>query len=154
MDRYADQSLRVIDFKTGSNYGYLSKSKEGPFHGGRHLQAGIYSSMAAQVLGARVRVFEYRFPTPRGGGEVASYRNDELDRTIDVVATLLQGVRNGQLVPTDNSDDCKFCNAAPICRVKLADFQAVESAPRAEWAEEHSSKLEEFRGMRIRRSGA
>ena len=84
---------------------------------------------------------------------MASYPGEELDRTGEVIAGLLDDVCAGHLVPTNNTEDCKFCDAAPICRVKLGDFHSVDSAPRAEWAREHAQQLEEFRRMLARRSG-
>ena len=153
VDRLPDDKLRVVDFKTGGAWAYEKSREEGPFHGGRHLQAGIYAAIAEQQLGTTVDRFEYRFPTPKGGNHIASYPREELSRAAGIVESLLQHVQAGEFVPTTTKDDCKYCDAAPICRVKLGDRSGVASAPRAEWAAEHAEMLDAFDGMRQRRGG-
>lgn len=151
VDRLPDGTLRVVDFKTGSARAYQDPNGGGPFHGGRHLQAGIYASIAEQQLGATVDRFEYRFPTLKGGNHVARFPREDLTRTADVVGSLLEHPRTGQFVPTSMKQDCTFCDAAPICRVKVGGHYKVESAPRADWAAEHAGTLAAFDGMNQRR---
>ena len=151
VDRLPDGTLRVVDFKTGSARPYQNSNGGGPFHGGRHLQAGIYASIAEQQLGVAVDRFEYRFPTHKGGNYIARFLRDELTRTADVVGSLLEHVRTGEFVPTTAREDCTFCDAAPICRVKVGNHHKVESVPRADWAAEHADLLKAFDGMNQRR---
>jgi len=150
VDRLPDGRLRVVDFKTGSPWTYGSAGK-GPFHGGRHLQAGIYAAIAEQQLGVTVDRFEYRFPTLKGGNHVAAYPREELELTSEIVGGLLEHPRTGAFVPTTDKSDCSYCDAAPICRAKLDKRGRIGSVPRAKWAEEHSEALEVFDGMRKRR---
>jgi hypothetical protein len=49
---------------------------------------------------------------------------------------MLDGVASGSFVPTDHADDCKFCDFAPICRVRETGFGNIDS-PLADWSEEH-----------------
>lgn len=153
VDKLPDGRLRVVDFKTGGASRY-EKSAKGPFHGGRHLQAGIYAAIAEKQLGATVDRFEYRFPTLKGGNHIADYPREELGLTSGIVASLLQHPRTGAFVPTTDKKDCMYCDAAPICRVSLNNHHGIDSAPRAEWAEEHCTTLDVFEGMRQRRGEA
>jgi hypothetical protein len=151
VDQLPDGTLRVVDFKTGSPARYSARSGGGSFNGGRHLQAGIYAAMAEQQLGTPVQRFEYRFPTLKGANFVAAYPREELAQTLGIIDGLLQHVRTGEFVPTTTSADCKYCEAAPICRVQVGNYYQIESAPRAEWAAEHAETLDVFDGMRQRR---
>ena len=150
VDELPDGRLRVVDFKTGGAGAY-EKSAKGPFHGGRHLQAGIYAAIAEQQLGVTVDRFEYRFPTLKGGNHIAEYPREELELTSGIVASLLEHPRTGAFVPTSDKKDCTYCDAAPICRIRLGAHHGIDSAPRAEWADEHCTMLDVFDGMRRRR---
>jgi len=52
VDRLPDGTLRIIDYKTGSDYGYAPSTKEGPLKGGRRMQAALYAHAAGVLLGA------------------------------------------------------------------------------------------------------
>jgi hypothetical protein len=54
-----------------------------------------------------------------------------LDRLMDVVA-------GGGFVPTDSSDDCRFCDYAAICRVREPGWGRIDS-PLASWSAEQLS---------------
>ncbi len=150
VDRLPDGKLRVVDFKAGSSWSY-QKDDDGPFDGGRHLQAGIYAAIAELQLGAQVERFEYRFPTPKGANHVQPITREQLALTRDIVAGLLEHPQSGAFVPTTEKDDCRYCDAAPICRIKNGDRYGVKSAPRAEWAAAHSASLDVFSSMQQRR---
>jgi hypothetical protein len=51
---------------------------------------------------------------------------------------MLDGVAAGSFVPTDDADDCRFCDFADICRVGQDGWGKVLSPP-AEWSAEHLS---------------
>ena len=63
---------------------------------------------------------------------------------------LLVGTKKGAFVATDNPDDCKYCDHAPICRVQTGEFHT--SSPRAEWAKEFGASDPAYAGMRLRRA--
>jgi hypothetical protein len=49
---------------------------------------------------------------------------------------MLDGIAAGHFVPTDDPNDCSFCDFAEICRVRRVGFGDTVS-PLAEWAQEH-----------------
>ena len=67
----------------------------------------------------------------------------------DVVAGQAAGdARHG---PTDEPDDCKFCDYKSVCRVQVDDWWGVES-PFADWSKEHSEGIDGYRHFRLLRS--
>ena len=51
---------------------------------------------------------------------------------------MLDGVAAGHFVPTDDPDDCSFCDFAEVCRVRKGAFGKT-SSPLAEWSREHAN---------------
>jgi ATP-dependent helicase/nuclease subunit B len=150
LDRLPDRSLVVIDYKTGSPHGYASGKNDGPFKGGRRLQAAVYAAaVEARGLGAVSR-FEYRFPTPRGENRVVAYERAEIQCADRILDGLLDHVRLGHFVATDDDGDCGWCDYQAVCRSARGDYNKVES-PRAEWARVHGSAHEAYAGMARRR---
>jgi ATP-dependent helicase/nuclease subunit B len=153
IDRLSDQSLRVIDYKTGSTWAYKNRSsKTGPFRGGRHLQPSVYAGVVQSLLGAPVSTFEYRFPTAKGSGHVADYKASELSVGAVIVGDYVGMIRAGQFIPTDDSADCKYCDARDVCRVSTDDDGWVQTSPRADWAKQHGESLEVYQIMRRHRA--
>jgi ATP-dependent helicase/nuclease subunit B len=150
VDRRKDGSLIVIDFKTGSTYGYAAGGKGGPFRGGRQLQSGVYALAAEQLFGARVVAFEYRFPTPRGENHVTRHDRALLDSAGDTILGLLRQIERGEFLPTMDEADCGYCDFRDICRVRDGDFHKVQS-PRAEWAKRVGESDPRYQQMRQRR---
>ncbi len=140
VDRLADGSLRVIDYKTGSTWAYKKSSKIGPFRGGRQLQPSVYAGVVQSLFGARVSAFEYRFPTVKGSGHITSYTADALRAGTGIVADYLGLIGAGQFIPTNDSSDCKYCDARSICRVSTDDDGWVDASPPAAWAEKHGDQ--------------
>jgi len=54
-----------------------------------------------------------------------------------VVTDLLDLVANGWFLPTNQSDDCKFCDYAAACRVVVDPYGKVTS-PMSDWSREGS----------------
>ncbi len=148
VDRLADRRLLVIDYKTGSTYPYENRDG-GPFKGGRHLQAAVYAAAASVRLGGTVAAFEYRFPTPKGENRTVRYVAADFARATDIIGGLLDHVVKGHFVPTNEADDCKYCDFAVICRVQNGQWKLT--SPRAEWAREFCEELPEYAGMLSRR---
>ena len=129
--------LRVVDYKTGSARGYSGQS--GTFDGGRRLQHAIYAEAAEALLGGEVVAGEYHFPTRRGENDVHAYTREEMAGLPDLLGHLLDGVAAGTFVPTDEPDDCRFCDFTSICRVSRDRFGKIGS-PLAEWSKERLSE--------------
>jgi ATP-dependent helicase/nuclease subunit B len=143
VDKLPNGGLVIIDYKTGSSYGYTRKT--GFYNGGRRLQHVLYAAIAEKLFGERVEKAEYHFPTVKGKNLAASYEIGDLSGGFDVVDRLLELVALGHFFPTDDASDCRFCDYAIVCR---ADG---ETSPPAEWAQ-RSNQLEELRVMRELRS--
>ncbi|MDH4130258.1 MAG: PD-(D/E)XK nuclease family protein [Gemmatimonadota bacterium] len=150
VDRREDGRLVIIDFKTGSTWGFAADGRGGAFRGGRQLQSGLYALAAEQLLKAEVAVFEYRFPTPKGENQVARHERAELDAAPGVILDLLGQVERGEFLPTMDSHDCAYCEFREICRVRDGRFHKVHS-PRAEWAGRLGATDPRFEPMRRRR---
>ncbi len=127
------EGLSVIDYKTGVPREF---GGTGTFHGGRRLQHALYAHVAEQRLGAPVRLAGYHFPTIRGENHVVMFDRLSLAGVGSLIDHLLDGVAAGSFVPTERSDDCRFCDFAAICRVREIGYGKVHS-PLADWSEEH-----------------
>ena len=140
--------LHVIDYKTGKADDYGAEV----FGGGRHLQHAIYAKVAEERLGVEVVDGQYHFPTRKGQNQRVVYDRDEMSRLEDLLEFLLDGVVRGRFVPTDDPEDCKYCDFSDICRARRDEYGNV-SSPLAAWAEEHtgdvvSPEFEQFQKVR------
>jgi ATP-dependent helicase/nuclease subunit B len=133
IDRLEDGSLVVIDYKTGSNLRYGGRS--GVFDGGRRLQHVLYAESAKRLFDADVASAEYHFPSRRSENHRARYTPADLRDGLGLVTDLLDLVANGWFVPTNQSDDCRFCDFAAVCRVTIDPYGKVDS-PLADWSRE------------------
>lgn len=126
--------LHVIDYKTGGAFGY------GPdaFNGGRRLQHAVYARAAEQQLGVDVVDGQYHFPTRKGQNQTFTYDRLQLSGLEALLDLLMDGVAKGHFVPTDDPDDCSFCDFADICRVRRDAYGKTES-PMADWSQEQVS---------------
>lgn len=138
--------LVVIDYKTGGSGRY--ERRHGTFHGGRRLQNLVYSAVAEWALEDEVRRMEYHFPTRKGRNEVIGYSRDELNRGRGLIDRLMDAVAGGRFLPTEEPDDCRFCDYQPICRHSTEGWQRAWRTPRADWAKEHFGDLAEYRERR------
>ncbi|MDX1675233.1 MAG: PD-(D/E)XK nuclease family protein, partial [Longimicrobiales bacterium] len=148
IDRVDESSdgLVVVDYKTGRTSHY--ERRHGVFHGGRRLQHLVYTLAAEWALGSAVSRMEYHFPTWRGQNEVIAFERDEVVRGIGLVDRLLRTVADGRFLPTENADDCRFCDYRPICRHRTDGWRRDWRTPLADWAEEHFETLPEYRERR------
>jgi RecB family exonuclease len=126
------EGIHVVDYKTGTAFGY----GKDVFDGGRRLQHALYAHAAEETLGDRVVDGQYHFPTRRGQNQRFVYEREALRPVADLVALMLDGVAAGHFVPTDDADDCTFCDYAEVCRARRGDFGKTVS-PLAEWSEQH-----------------
>lgn len=144
LDALEDGSLRVVDYKTGSARRY---GPGDPFHGGRRMQHWLYGQVARQLRGHPVRRMEYQFPTVRGEGQRRVYSAGALTDGGERLELALEQVARGHFVPTTDATDCKYCDFAEICRVRLDPWGNVDSPP-ATWAKEQADRLDVYGPMR------
>ena len=137
--------LHVIDYKTGAPYGHGADT----FNGGRRLQHAIYAHVAAERLSGDVVDGQYHFPTRRGQNQAFVYERVKLAGVNRLLDHMLDGVAAGHFVPTDDPDDCTFCDFAEICRARRGAFGKTAS-PLAEWSKEHTNAgvLPEFEHLK------
>ena len=124
--------IHVIDYKTGVARDFAGT---GAFNGGRRLQHALYALVAEERLGGEVATGEYHFPTVRGEHRTVAFNRLERAGVGELLGLMLDGVAAGRFVPTDQADDCRYCDFAEICRVREGGFGKLDS-PMADWAEE------------------
>ena len=151
IDQLPDGSWRVIDYKTGTSSRYQKNPKMGKFNGGRQLQPALYAGALAELLDGLVTRFEYRFPTERGQNSSVGYTSVELDGARPIITQMLEHVTEGTFVPTTSADDCRYCEARPICRVGEDKYGKLAS-PRADWAADNAESIDAYKGMLARRA--
>jgi RecB family exonuclease len=151
VDRLRDGSLRVVDYKSGSTWGYRSRE---PFRGGRRSQHLAYLAAAEAHFGAPAHTMEYHFPTVRGENTVVRYDSDALRDGERVLDALVELAIRGPFVATDDAGDCRFCDFRDVCRVtdggygKSACEDVTLSLERLEAGEEGVQLLAVLRGAR------
>jgi len=127
VDLSADGKYHIIDYKTGSTYGY---SKNGAFKGGRQLQHMIYALAIEQHLklgeGA-VEESSYYFPTQKGLAQRYTRKQDTTLRTngLDILEKLIDVIKQGHFEMTDDVNDCKYCEFKLVCRRHFYDPDAL-----------------------------
>ena len=149
IDRLDDHGghLRVVDYKTGRDYGYGVKSKV--YDGGRRLQHLIYTLAARAVTGRPVGRMEYHFPTRRGENRVRAFETAELAHGGGLVAALLDSATAGRFPATDTpGDDCRFCDFAEVCGVRTDRWGRNASCRHADWTARNLGVLPELESLR------
>lgn len=136
--------LHLVDYKTGSDFGHGGAS--GIFRGGRRLQHLLYSEAVERILGEPVARLSYHFPTRRAENAVHSYWKGSLEEGMELVSRLLDQVREGRFLPTEDPGDCRFCDFRAICRVRGEGRDLT--SPWAEWAARRFEAEEVFEGLR------
>jgi ATP-dependent helicase/nuclease subunit B len=145
-----EDNLVVIDYKTGSPAGF--GRGHGVFDGGRRLQHALYAAAARRRLGADVVRAEYQFPTNRGEVRRASFEERRLRRARRIIDALLDIVRAGHFFPTDDAQDCRWCDFRAVCRVR--DARPSPVSPMAEWSRTAREHLPELLVLGQLREGA
>lgn len=151
VDELPDGSLRIVDYKTGGAGRFARSMRKAPFDGGRQLQPALYAAAVESLLHERrVSRFEYRFPTERGNNEVVVYHAAELEAARALVGQLVEHVRAGAFVPTNDTRDCAYCDYQAVCRASRGDH--ATSSPLAAWAGERGAALPVYAPMIARRA--
>ncbi|MCK5412221.1 MAG: PD-(D/E)XK nuclease family protein [Gemmatimonadetes bacterium] len=143
------RGLTVVDYKTGVPHDH--RPADGVFHGGRRLQHVVYSEAVERLLKRPVEAMEYHFPTLRGENQSFAYERKSYASGLDLIATLLDGVGRGHFLPTENVDDCKFCDYRAICRVR-SKRSGGDSSSLLDWAAAHWERADEYAALRSART--
>ncbi|HEY3248128.1 MAG TPA: PD-(D/E)XK nuclease family protein [bacterium] len=137
IDVHPGGQARVIDYKSGRNYG----EKDNLFRGGKSLQLPLYMLAADAILkkhglGATAGESQYYYITARGGFKRVVFTRDQFTvRDAEfktILATAAQGIESG-LFPQnpDGGDNCTFCEFTSVCghaRVALVDRKIEDPA--------------------------
>ena len=117
VDRLADGTYEVSDFKTGSTYGFPDPDDADPaaaLAGGAKLQWALYAYALEDAFGWRVTHSSYRFPGEKAWGERRRYRVPDRAAVAEIVAGLAQLARDGFFPPAADAP-CTFCDYARVC---------------------------------------
>ncbi len=142
-------SLTVVDYKTGVPRDH--RPADGVFNGGRRLQHVVYSEVVERLLKRPVEAMEYHFPTLRGENQSFAYERKRYASGTDLIANLLDGVGRGHFPPTENVEDCKFCDYRAICRVR-SGRSGSDSSSLLDWAAAHWERADEYEALRSART--
>ncbi|MFJ5762681.1 PD-(D/E)XK nuclease family protein [Neobacillus sp. NPDC093182] len=128
VDQSLDGRYHIIDYKTGSTYGY---EKNKAFKGGRQLQHLIYALAIEQHLNlgdSAVEESSYYFPTMKGMAQRFTRVQDAALRTngLDILQKLVDVIKHGHFEMTEDENDCKFCEYKLVCRRHFYDKDALE----------------------------
>ncbi|WP_216830232.1 PD-(D/E)XK nuclease family protein [Alkalihalobacterium elongatum] len=118
VDRLKNGLYAIIDYKTGSSYGYTDKAY---FNGGRKLQHSLYALAFEKLFAhqnAQVSSSAYLFPTLKGQGERIERKHnaEEREKFLSIVEHLCELLAQGHFPYTDVADDCKYCDYKIICQ--------------------------------------
>jgi ATP-dependent helicase/nuclease subunit B len=114
IDRLADGSFEVVDYKTGGRWDQF----DGTFSGGRLLQHALYAAAARELLRSaqknpRVRLSSYYFCTERGWGDWVSKPGD-LD-VKPVLQDIAEAITSGAFIRGRDEAGCRFCDYRRAC---------------------------------------
>jgi ATP-dependent helicase/nuclease subunit B len=128
VDQSLDGRYHIIDYKTGSTYGY---EKNKAFKGGRQLQHMIYALAIEQHLNLEEGAVEessYYFPTTKGMAQRFTRKQDVTLRTngLDILQKLIDVIKHGHFEMTEDENDCKFCELKLVCRRHFYDSDSLE----------------------------
>jgi ATP-dependent helicase/nuclease subunit B len=114
----ATDTYAVWDYKSGSAWKY---DEADPFRQGRVIQPTLYIAMVAHRLRAeasskaKVARFGFFFPGARERGRRIEWDTAQLSEGKKVLGHLVDVVRQGVFLATDNKDDCKYCRYDAVC---------------------------------------
>jgi RecB family exonuclease len=137
IDVGAGEAARVIDYKSGRNYG----EKDNLFRGGKSLQLPLYMLAADAIFkkhGVRARAEEsqYYYITARGGFKRVVFTRDQFDARDEEFKTILDttatGIASGTFPQNpDGGENCRFCEFTSVCghaRVALVERKSEDDA--------------------------
>ncbi len=137
----------IVDYKSGSTYGH---DLADPFGQGRKLQHLLYAKVAEarlrEISGeeATIAHFEYFFPGEKGRGDRVRWAMADLEPGRALLTTLVEMIRHGAFLPTDDPDDCTYCDYKAAC----GDSKTIAAASTLKLDDERNTPLGPFRGLR------
>jgi ATP-dependent helicase/nuclease subunit B len=143
----ATDTYVVWDYKSGSAWKY---DEADPFRQGRVIQPTLYIAMVAHRLRsetsskAKVTRFGFFFPGAKERGRRIEWDNAQLADGKKVLGNLISVIRKGLFLPTDNKDDCNYCNYKTIC----GDTVAVAASSAQKMENDKNKMLKPIRELR------
>lgn len=142
----SESAFCVIDYKTGSAYGYLQAD---PFRKGRKVQCLLYlkalqSRLDEVIPGARAELFRYFFPGVREHGERFEWSRGELETADEPLSLLCEMMRTGCFPFSDDEGDVKFSR----CTEAFGDLEAAAADTKRKMAGGGDDALDTFRRLR------
>jgi RecB family exonuclease len=119
VDRRADGTLVVIDYKTGSDSPYKALNHDDPVRAGTHLQLPVYAAAARAAFGSgTTRVEAYYWFVGKGKNKRIGYDVDAgVDRVFSTaLRTIVEGIEGGvfPLLPKEPAPSpfvaCEYCD--------------------------------------------
>ncbi len=114
IDRIDDQSVEVVDYKTGRR---LKTVRGAVFQGGRLMQHALYALVTEELTGERVRGLSYCFPTARAERPWVFFPSPDPARLKALLQDVLEPLETGAFLHTESrKNDCVYCNLKNACR--------------------------------------
>ena len=118
VDRLADGSYEVVDYKTGRVW--LPGGLATTFAGGRQLQHALYALAVRQLLRrqdpeARVLLSSYYFPTARGNGRRVPRPQGDSAAVAALLRDLFDLLAGGTFLYAARPEDCRYCESYHAC---------------------------------------
>lgn len=117
IDRRPDGALEVVDFKTGSAWGFPEMDPARPaaaLEDGKRLQWALYAFALEDAHGWRITHSGYAFPGEREWGKRRRYRLPQRDEVAEVIHRLDTLARQAFFPPAPGPA-CAFCDFARAC---------------------------------------
>lgn len=137
VDEIEPHVYRIYDYKTGKSKKFEDVKY---FAKGTQLQHALYSLAVEQWLrmgddpDAVVREAVYYFPTEKGLGKEVVRKQDRRDILAQLIESMLDAIRNGVFIPTDDHKNCLYCDYKEVCgdhakwrKDKLLDDERFQS---------------------------
>jgi ATP-dependent helicase/nuclease subunit B len=128
--RMSDGAYVITDYKSGSNW--LFKQKD-PFNQGRLVQHLMYVLAVGQCLidagepDAKIAAFRFLFPTAQTQGEDVVFEREKLEEGREVLGHLCDIAGAGCFTPTDDVNDCSWCDYSLVCGDIASQAQAMSA---------------------------
>ncbi len=125
VDKRGTDEYKIIDYKTGSAYGFGHNEY---FNNGRHIQHALYAialekTLKEQGLSENPKIVEsgYLFPTVKGQGQWIGRDATRKDSLYQLLEDLLEIFDEGSFIRSDNKDKskdnpCSYCDYLLLCQ--------------------------------------